>query len=622
VSVIAFHVGTPGISGGFVGVDVFFVISGFLITGLLLADAERHGRIQIIDFYARRVRRILPALTLVVFATLVLGSAVLLPTGEQQELGQSALSIAAFASNVYFWRTHLGYFATDTQPLLHTWTLAVEEQFYFAWPAVLILGLGLARHFRFNAKGVIAAVLLLGILLSAVLCSYYTFYQPVPAFYLTPFRAWEFGLGALLAVVVNPKPWNRIGAWLTGSGLALIGASVLVIDRKTEFPGVAAWLPCIGASAVILGGSISPGSWPSWCLSVRPLVRIGKLSYSWYLWHWPLLAIARSATLGEASFIRDAMIALIALGLAEITYRFVENPIRRGKPWPFNKSGSAVAGGAVLMLLTAFTASALLIHANKVEQGDSLLVALAEAETQRPALPQKECDNFERPFRALAPADNCLLGKRNGPITVVWGDSHAHHLIPMLAAAAKKRGEGLLPRTMGGCAPLLPSAEQVINDRYDIDCSRFISAVLRSLENMTPPPAGSKVVMAARWNNSDPAKWEDALQRTAQTIRTLGFQVILVADVPSYPWNVPKCVGRLGEPACRITRESVDAGRAATLEVLKRVARNVTGVSLWDPIDALCDKTRCSPIRNGIVVYADGDHLSVAGSLSLVNDAP
>ena len=130
--------------------------------------------------------------------------------------------------------------------------------------------------------------------------------------------------------------------------------------------------------------------------------------------------------------------------------------------------------------------------------------------------------------------------------------------------------------------------------------------------------------MAARWSaySSDPTKWEDALQRTAQTIRTLGFQVILVADVPSYPWNVPKCVGRLGEPACRITRESVDAGRAATLEVLKRVARNVPGVSLWDPIDALCDKTNCSPIRNGIVLYADGDHLSVAGSLSLVNGAP
>jgi hypothetical protein len=508
--------------------------------------------------------------------------------------------------------------------LLHTWTLGVEEQFYFAWPAILILGLGLARRARFSEKAVIAALLFLGILLSAVLCWYFTFYNPFVAFYLTPFRAWEFGLGALLALLVKKKPWNRIGACLTGSGLALIGASVLVIDRTTEFPGVAAWLPCIGASAIILGGSIAPGSWPSWCLSVRPLVRIGKLSYSWYLWHWPLLAIARSATLGEASFARDAIIALIALGLAEITYRFVENPIRRGRPWPFNTSRSAVTSGAALMLLTAFTASAFLVHANKVEQGNSLLVALGEAETQRPALPQKECDNFERPFRALASVDNCLLGNRKGPVTVIWGDSHAHHLIPMLAAAAEKRGEGVLPRTMGGCAPLLPSAQQVVNNRYELDCSRFRSAVLRSLENMRPPPAGSKVVMAARWSgyNSDPTKWEDALQRTVQTIRTLGFQVILVADVPSYPWNVPKCIGRLGETACRITRESVDAGRAATLEVLKRVARNVPGVSLWDPIDALCDKTNCSPIRNGIVLYADGDHLSVAGSLSLVNDAP
>ena len=194
-----------------------------------------------------------------------------------------------------------------------------------------------------------------------------------------------------------------MGAWLTGAGLTLIGVSVLVIDSKTAFPGVAAWLPCIGAGTIILGGSIAPGSWPSWCLSAWPLVRIGKLSYSWYLWHWPLLAIARTTALGEVSFARDALIALIALGLAEITYRFVEDPIRRGKPWPFTKSGSAVAGGAALMLLTVFTG---------VRPCWFVPIKLSKRIRYSSRWPRQkrttvysldECVHFERPFRALHP---------------------------------------------------------------------------------------------------------------------------------------------------------------------------------------------------------------------------
>jgi hypothetical protein len=181
----------------------------------------------------------------------------------------------------------------------------------------------------------------------------------------------------------------------------------------------------------------------------------------------------------------------------------------------------------------------------------------------------------------------------------------------------------VLPRTMGGCKPLLLNAGQAINDRYELDCSRFNSAVLRSLEDLRPPP-GSRVVLAARWNEvieSDPATWVDNLQRTTQTLRALGVQVLLAADVPTFPWG-PNCVARRGELACRITRESVDAGRTVALEGLKRVARNVAGVSVWDPIDDLCDQKSCSPIRNGIVTYADAQHLSRAGSLSLVDDAP
>ena len=613
--VVAFHLGVPGVPGGFVGVDVFFVISGFLITGLLMGQAEERGCIHLIDFYARRVRRILPALTLVVIATLLLGSVTLLPSGEQQELSKSALSIAGFGSNVYFWRIHLNYFGTETQPLLHTWTLAVEEQFYLAWPAVLIVGLRVARQTRFHEQRVITVLIVIGCLVSSALCWAFTFYRPAAAFFLTPFRAWEFGVGGLIAINKQIL-WSRLGGLLTGSGVALIGTSVLVIDSKTAFPGLEAWLPCIGAGAIILGGSMHSASWPSRALSAWPLVRVGKLSYGWYLWHWPLLAITRATALGEASFARDAVVILIALGLAELTYRFVENPIRCTKPWPFTTSNSAVCAGAALMLFSAFTACILLVRADQIQREDPRWAALAEAKSISLPLPAA-CLSFERPFRALEPARNCLLGHRGGVITVMWGDSHAYTLAPTFTAAAAKRGGGVLVRTKGKCMPLLLNSDQQIHDRDEFDCSQFNSAVLKSLEKVTPVQIGSKVVLAARWSfaiQSDPTRWAEKLQRTTQAIRELGFEVVLAAEVPMFPWDVPNCLGRRGEPACRITRAGVDAGRAAALEGLKSVARSIAGVSVWDPINNFCDQETCSPVIKGTVAYRDDNHLSFAGA--------
>jgi peptidoglycan/LPS O-acetylase OafA/YrhL len=318
VPVVLFHARVPGFGGGYVGVDVFFVISGYLITGILTEDLNA-GRFSIFNFYERRVRRIIPALMAVILATLIAGAALLLPY-QLADLAHSAVNAVGFTSNIWFWR-QTGYFAgaTGLQPLIHTWSLAVEEQFYVLFP----IGLYLLHRFRLLKIGV-AVILALSLVAASIL----VFRMPAATFYLLPTRAWELMLGALLAVgTVSAVQSQRAREWLAFAGLAMILVPVAVYTERTLFPGLAAVPPCLGAFLIILAGR-SGRTVVTDALSGTIPVRIGLISYSLYLWHWPILVFARQWSIVEPG--PWAIIACIALSFlaAWASWRFVEKPFR------------------------------------------------------------------------------------------------------------------------------------------------------------------------------------------------------------------------------------------------------------------------------------------------------
>jgi peptidoglycan/LPS O-acetylase OafA/YrhL len=330
--VVLYHAKTTGIRGGYVGVDVFFVISGYLITRLLLHDTEKHGKPSLASFWARRIRRILPAACVVIAAT-VLASYQWLGFLRGGSVARDAEWTSTFLANF-----HLASLGTDylgaqelTSPLQHFWSLAVEEQFYLAWPGLVALAvvLGAATTAR---KRLLIVLIPLTIASFAFSCIF-TSTDPIPA-YFSPFtRAWELAVGALLAVL-EPELLRRVGrsSWATVLGvlgLAAVIGSALVFTARTPFPGVAAALPVLGAAAVLAAGTASAGSAAtSRLLAIAPLRVIGRLSFGWYLWHWPVLIIATEHSDGPLSYGSRLLLMVAALGLAAVSLVLVENPIR------------------------------------------------------------------------------------------------------------------------------------------------------------------------------------------------------------------------------------------------------------------------------------------------------
>lgn len=629
--VVGYHVGLPQLSGGFIGVDVFFVLSGFLITGLLAREITLSGRIDILDFYARRARRLMPALTVVLVFTIAAGAILLDPVGQQPKLAQSAVAASVFLANIFFWRSQSSYFASpaDAMPLLHLWTLAVEEQFYIVWPLVLIVVVAVARRWGQEIfRPLVIAVLIVASTASFLLCWYFTFSYSTMTFYATPFRAWEFGLGAILALVQNAPAKGKGSPLILGIGMVLISGGLAAIlyaafwfSRETVFPGLSAALPVVGTTAVIAGTRFAKGSIPARLLASSPMVAIGKLSYSWYLWHWPLLALARAALPEEVAIWRDVGLVLIALALSALTFRYVEEPIRRSRRLPFGSAVSSVTTALILMSVTGGLAALLLANASFQVEHDPVLKAAAKALSEKVKIPV-ECTNFRLPFAGLAPSDDCTLGKPAGmPFVVLWGDSHAYHFVPGLERWAKESGARLLPRTMGSCKPHVTHVSLGLAAsayKNAESCIAFNTAVLATLPTLRAAGA-SAVILAGRWSvpselQNGLGNWGTELRARIMNLRAMGFEVILFAETPIRKTNVPQCVARYGATACGRPRAEVDAERAASLKILLGLAANIDGVRVWDPVGEVCNHQTCPAIRNGQVLFSDDSHLSVAGS--------
>lgn len=614
LSVVACHAKVPFATGGFLGVDVFFVISGFLITGLLVGEQTQTGRIDFGCFYARRVRRLVPALAIVLLASLGAGVFLFSPLGEQQALGASASAAAGFSSNIYFWRFPTGYFAfrAELTPLLHTWTLGVEEQFYIAWPLLLagVAAIGKGRR------------LLAGVLLAAAAASFAGAVgighgRSQLAFYLTPFRGWELVGGALLALA-PAKARPGAGAIMATAGLIAIVASAVLLGGPTVFPGfngqrgpfgseALVAIPVLGAVLVIAGGSAAPEGPASRLLGARPLTYIGKVSYGWYLWHWPLLAFARHQTPEAPSLASDLALVAAAFVLAALSYRFVETPIRAARTPGFRTVRAALLSGLAILGFCGAAGGALWAGAVHATRPGTDMALFKAAASSGPDLP-RACINVQSPSRPLAPASACLGGAAAAePTVLLWGDSHAQHLSPALFAAAEKAGLAVLHRTLAACFP---------GQAAGGDCGRFNAAVAaeaRASSSLTT------VVLAARWSSRD--DWESDLARAVAGLRANGLAVVLFAEVPAFERPVPDCLMRRGWSACDVPLERTRALHADVMRKLAKIAGTDGGVRVWDPTATLCGPSTCPATDGKEVLYRDRHHLTLAGARRLEGEA-
>ena len=606
--VVGRHIGVPWMSGGFTGVDVFFVISGYLITGLLVREQVESGRIGVADFYARRVRRLLPALGIVTMVTLLLGFAVLLPD-EQIALAQSALASLAFTANFYFWRIHQGYFADPSAllPLQHLWTLAVEEQFYLLWPLALILLARLAARTKTDIARVIVTALAAAGLVSLALSIVLSSRRPIPAFLLLPTRAWEIGAGCLLALA--PALPARRARPLAPLGLIAIVLATLLFNAATPFPSFYALLPALGAVALIAGGGAAPDGMVSRMLASRALVGLGKVSYGWYLWHWPLLAFARNLWGIEPALPRDAALAVLALALAAVMWRSLETPVRARQVAAFRTTRSALTGGVAILLACAIPSGALWAWSRRPQPAGSIL-AQYRAARGGAVRDFPFCDSQGRLRR-------CEAGAATGASAILlWGDSHAAHFTEGLDRAARAADLKIVARTMASCSPGGFPAAHGQADASWADCAEFNAAVIGSIPTLQREMGLRGVVIAGEWSDRWTG-WDRQLEAQVDDLRRSGLRIVLVRDVPVFPADYITCAVRRGPDACALSRDDVER-RTATAEAgLTRIAAGKSDVRIWSPLDALCPEGRCPSVIGGRLLYRNRTHLTIDGSAML-----
>lgn len=632
VPVILFHGGLPGFAGGYVGVDVFFVISGYLISTLILQDLDA-GQFSVVTFYERRARRILPVLVFVMLACLPFAWALMLPD-QMKEFAQSALATAAFLANVYFWR-EAGYFATasEQQPLLHTWSLAVEEQFYILFPLLMIL---LWPHRRGLALWVIVG---LG-LVSLAATEWGWRYAADANFYLLPTRAWELLAGVLAALYVR-----RHGLWVSQAGAALglaaIVLSIALFDSTTPFPSLYALLPVGGTALVILCAAETTAV--GRLLRLAPFVGIGLISYSAYLWHQPIFAFFRLWSPSEPG--HAAMLALsgLALGLAVLSWRFVERPFRSGA---LRATRSWVTLVVSAFVLAGVVGLGLLGHRANGFPGrfDAALLAVYDHRgDQNPKT--GACQVTEGQARLVHPAPACSDFLTDGRADVVLiGDSHSNAISAPVQALLHAQGLASYASSYGGCIAL-PGFYRVDAslahecDAYNRDMLAFArqsgasTLVLTSRfpiyllgtrfdngEGGVEPglPAYVDVLDGPGGGWDDPARVarvQAAIQAALETLLA-EFNVILVDPIPEVGWITPdhmaRCLMRAPDGGC-----DLDTAHARYLARTAPVRAAFDAVSSdrlvrVRPDTVLCAGGRCRASEAGVPLYYDDHHLALS----------
>ncbi|AEG93307.1 acyltransferase family protein [Ramlibacter tataouinensis] len=610
LAVVVHHFAYDLLPGGYVGVDVFFVISGYLITRIIAGEMAA-GRFSFLRFYERRARRIFPALFAMLGATLLAGYLVLLPSDYAATL-KAALATLLFASNFVFWRQEQGYFeATEValNPLLHTWSLGVEEQFYLLFPIALLLCWRAGRRGLFH-------LLLVGALVSLALATSWVRANSSAVFYLAPFRAWELLAGALLALGHLPPVRSAAGRELmVGAGVAAITASCVLYDGLTVFPGLAALLPVGGAVLVIQGGA-GGATRMARLLQCRPMVALGLVSYSLYLWHWPMLVFAQYLN-GLAPLPTWTLPALLAasLLLAAGSYRFIEQPWRRPTLRP-RRLAIASAGFAAIAAAIAVAGLAQDGYAGRFEPAVALLDG-----ARQPDIPYMECAQRE-------PQDACRLGDANAqPDMAFWGDSHMIAWAPALHASLREQGKAAVLFVTTGCAPLIE-----VDSLLTPSCLRSANAVQQHLQ---AHPQLRSVVLAGFWStyfrdegplrSVGPGLQLEGLEAARQALmHTLDWlhahqrSTVLIGPVPVHDRSVPAALALERVTGRDLLDSSLAQQRQAHAAFLQIAQQMPQGPQYrWvDPLGWLCNGG-CTVVRDGVPLYRDAHHLSLAGAMAL-----
>lgn len=613
IPVIFFHGGLPGFSGGFVGVDVFFVISGFLITSLLVNDLA-NGRFSLLKFYERRARRILPALFLVA-AVCAPVAWFLFPKNQLAEFGKSMLSISVFASNFFFWK-HTGYFETEAEvkPLLHTWSLAVEEQYYIVAPVLLWL------LWRFRKEAVLPVLIALA-LISLAIAEYSARMWPDAAFFLPHTRAWELAIGAIAALAVKqPGDGARSNDILSLAGLAMIAAAIFLYDESTPFPGVYALLPTLGTALVLLYAGT--GTLVNRFLSLRILVGIGLISYSAYLWHQPLFAYTRSLSIREPAAAVMIGLSIASLGLAYLSWRFVEQPFRN--PSAVSRRtiyGFSAAGLAAGIALGAFIAYSDAARARVTLSGISYSELSKTIRSNRGL--HKSCVEFNT-------GPECATGP--DPVAILWGDSHAMHLADALHSSPTPLP--FVQMTKSVCFPILGIAPNVAqyNVEWGKECIQHNEKVFTWLAGR---PDIRYVILASPFRQIHSEKGnltfadgtvgpndgiaEARFRETIRRIRELGRTPVIISPTPSSGYNVGRCLtvrSILGRNLSSCDFPLQGHLREDLYRKLGTIAEE-TGAELILLSDLICAEGICRSHMDGTFIYRDEGHLSHDGSAKL-----
>ena len=599
--VLLFH-GGLGFPGGFVGVDVFFVISGYLITGLILKELQS-GTFQFRTFFARRIRRILPACAVMVAVTLIVGFWMLFPA-DYEDLALSTVFQQLMASNVYFWRT-INYFndAADQKPLLHTWSLAVEEQFYLVYP-ILLMVLG---RFSRRTIAIVLGVLMLG---SLGLSQAVVLFRPRIAFYLLPMRAWELLIGGLLWFLPQRLQIRSYAAGFLGfAGILAIFLASIWFDTQTQFPGISALLPCAGAAMIMAAGRYELVG-ISRVLAWKPIVFVGLISYSLYLWHWPLLAYARYWSMASHALSTTSIILLLGLSviLACFSWRFVETPLRRK---------SALGGSSRIIIglcatIPVFSGLAMVIAMNKglPSRYPRQAVAFFDAMTSSP-------DRHELSVEDINGLRIPEFGDTHGAIKcLIWGDSHAMALVAGLDAACRAKGVHGFQVTRSSTPPFLDYKNQsndLVAEGPAFGKAAFDFAVNNKIDY---------IVLSGRWSMYiNHPRFETLLRKTIDELRHAGIRVVIVLDVADQEFRVPQALARQVLRGQSTSSIGCSDQRYQTLNYeCNAIIRNVAEgkAQVLDPAPNFVDALGFWPGEiGGKAMYWDNNHLSKEGSLRL-----
>ncbi|MEE6176650.1 acyltransferase family protein [Mycobacterium sp. 050134] len=673
LAVVLFHADVPGVGGGFVGVDVFFVISGFLITGLLWREVSATSTVRLRRFYGARARRLLPA-SAVVGVVAAIASVFLLPPLQAGRVLVDGIASALYVSNYWFISEGVHYFGghLPPSPFQHYWSLGVEEQFYVVWPPLIIGTAWLIRRLRRRARpattptspylAVLAVVAAASFALSLVI----TYVMPALAFFSLPTRAWQLAVGGLVALTAGR--WRRMAAMPAAvagwAGLALVLVACTALSANTSYPGIAALLPVVGAVLVIGAGCAAPPRGCGTLLALAPMRAIGRVSYSWYLWHWPVLVLAPPLLGHPLGLAGRLTAALVSGGLALLTLRLVENPLRFAAPIRRSALASLAVGGAATAVAVAVgvallavvpvpvgrgaPAAALTVPASPPAAGADgydAAIRLAFAQVQAAvaasadvravpanleppladAAAEQRAYSFDgclrTPFEAGQP--ECASGDTGSPITVALiGDSHAAMWSPAFQQIATQRRWRLELLSKGACPPMdLPTASGPFSGLVEHleHCGQWRGQILARLRAEHP-----RLIVLSTWRGygagsgngwlsgftSYDAAWIDSLGRLVRQLRETGAQVLVLGPVPAPETSVPVCLsGHLDDvAACSPARSTAvnQAGIAA-----ETVATQAAGGQYADLTPLFCTPDRCPVIVGNTLVYFDWEHLTL-----------